>query len=68
MINSGPRRRPDVAARLTEPFERGGRTGRSGAGLGLSIVRTVAEAHGGRMALSPRVGGGLSVRVVLPAA
>jgi signal transduction histidine kinase len=67
-VNSGPRVDPDVAARLIEPFERGGRTGTRGAGLGLSIVRSVAEAHGGRLALSPRAEGGLSVRVSLPAA
>ena len=65
--NSGPLVDPRVAARLTEPFERGGRVGRGGSGLGLSIVRSVAEAHGGRMSLVPRREGGLSVRVVLPA-
>lgn len=68
VVNSGPVVSPDTAARLTEPFERGGRTGQHGAGLGLSIVRSVAEAHGGRLALMPRAEGGLSVRVSLPAA
>jgi signal transduction histidine kinase len=68
VINSGPVIDPAVAARLVEPFERGGRTGRGGAGLGLSIVRSVAEAHGGRLALTPRREGGLAVRVTLPAA
>jgi signal transduction histidine kinase len=68
VVNSGPVISADVVARLVEPFERGGRTGRSGAGLGLSIVRSVAEAHGGRLALTPRVEGGLAVRVTLPAA
>ena len=60
-------RGPGVASRLTEPFERGGRTGTRGSGLGLSIVRAVAEAHGGRLSLMPRREGGLAVRVVLPA-
>jgi signal transduction histidine kinase len=68
VVNSGPVIAPDIAARLVEPFERGGRTGRGGAGLGLSIVRSVAEAHGGRLALTPRREGGLAVRVTLPAA
>jgi signal transduction histidine kinase len=67
VVNSGPVIDPRVAARLVEPFERGGRTGRGGAGLGLSIVRSVAEAHGGRLALTPRRAGGLAVRVTLPA-
>jgi signal transduction histidine kinase len=67
VVNSGPVVDPAVASRLTEPFERGGRTGTRGSGLGLSIVRAVAEAHGGCLSLMPRREGGLSVRVVLPA-
>ena len=67
VVNSGPVVDPAVASRLTEPFERGGRTGTRGSGLGLSIVRAVAEAHGGRLSLMPRAEGGLAVRVVLPA-
>src|SRR4051794_22843536 len=66
VINSGPPVDPAVAARLTEPFERGGRTGTRGAGLGLSIVRAVAEAHVGRLTLTPRPEGGLAVRVDIP--
>ena len=69
VINSGPLVPPATAERLLEPFERGGRArdGR-GAGLGLSIVRAVAEAHGGRVALAPRPQGGLAVDVMLPLA
>jgi hypothetical protein len=37
-----------------------------GVGLGLSIVRTVARAHGGDVVLEPRAGGGLRVLVRLP--
>jgi signal transduction histidine kinase len=39
-----------------------------GAGLGLSIVRAVARAHGGEATARPREGGGLVVTVTLPAA
>ncbi|WAL67642.1 HAMP domain-containing sensor histidine kinase [Amycolatopsis cynarae] len=61
---------PATVAELFEPFRRAGvaRTARSGAGLGLSIVRAAVEAHGGRVTAEPVVGGGLSVTVVLPAA
>lgn len=38
-----------------------------GAGLGLSIVQSVAHAHGGDVHASPREDGGLTVRVRFPA-
>ena len=67
VVNSGPHVPAATAERLLEPFERGGRARDDrGAGLGLSIVRSVAEAHGGRVALAPRAEGGLAVDVVLP--
>jgi len=37
-----------------------------GAGLGLTIARTVARAHGGDIHIANRPGGGLRVEVVLP--
>ena len=67
VVNSGPAVDAARAATLLEPFERGGRARDDrGAGLGLSIVRAVAEAHGGRVALAPRREGGLAVDVTLP--
>jgi len=67
VVNSGPHVAPATVERLLEPFERGGRARDDrGAGLGLSIVRSVAAAHGGRVTLRQRPQGGLSVDVVLP--
>ncbi|MFD5187959.1 sensor histidine kinase [Streptomyces sp. NPDC058357] len=54
---------------LFEPFRRlrTERTGSDkGVGLGLSIARSVARAHGGRIIAEPREGGGLVMRVSLP--
>ncbi len=51
---------------LTEPFRRLNRAV-GGFGLGLSIVRSVAEAHRGRAELSAPTGGGLTVTITLPA-
>jgi signal transduction histidine kinase len=64
--NGGPRIDPKVAPTLTEPFRRIDRT-YGGFGLGLSIVRSVAEVHGGTVELVAPEAGGLEVRVRLPA-
>ncbi len=60
---------PAAVPELFEPFRRAGiaRTARTGAGLGLSIVRAAVQAHGGMVSAEPVVGGGLSVTVHLPA-
>jgi two-component system, OmpR family, sensor histidine kinase TctE len=56
-------------AAMTERFSRGPEAGGvAGAGLGLHIVRQVAEAYGGRLELANRPEGGLSARLNLRAA
>jgi signal transduction histidine kinase len=76
--NAGPAIPPYEVPTLFEPFHRlpsserladSPQAGtRRGAGLGLSIVRAVAHAHGGEVRALPREGGGLAVRVRIPAA
>jgi len=41
-------------------------TKRGGTGLGLALVREISEAHGGRVSLANREGGGVSVTMTLP--
>lgn len=67
VVNSGPVIAAEDVARLTEPFERLGRHGGSGSGLGLSIVQAVVQAHAGMLAITAPPTGGLVVEVRLPA-
>ncbi|UUU30390.1 HAMP domain-containing histidine kinase [Streptomyces sp. CA-210063] len=69
VTNTGPVVPAYEIDNLFEPFRRlrTERTGSDkGVGLGLSIVRSVARAHGGHIAAQPREGGGLVMRVTLP--
>jgi signal transduction histidine kinase len=69
VANTGPVVPAYEIDNLFEPFRRlrTERTGSDkGVGLGLSIARSVARAHGGRITAVPREGGGLVMRVTLP--
>jgi signal transduction histidine kinase len=59
--DAGPGLPWEEVDRLFEPFARGERARRRavpGSGLGLAVVRRVAEAHGGTVRAEPRPGGG----------
>jgi signal transduction histidine kinase len=63
--DDGPGVPPDIAATLFEPHTTGHRTG--GHGLGLTIARGIAAAHGGRLVLDGGTTAGASFVVSLPA-
>ena len=66
--DSGPGIPPEDQDRIFQRFARtgGGRRGSAGAGLGLAIVRAIAEAHHGAVELSSRSGVGATFTVVIP--
>lgn len=69
VTNTGPAIAHYEVPGLFEPFRRlTDRVGSArGTGLGLSIVQAVARTHDGDVTAEPRAGGGLIVRVELPA-
>jgi nitrogen fixation/metabolism regulation signal transduction histidine kinase len=56
---------PEVMSKALLPFYS---TKKTGSGVGLALCREIIEAHGGRLSLHPRDGGGLVVRCWLPPA
>jgi two-component system sensor histidine kinase VanS len=69
--NTGEKLTPQLVSTLGEPFQRGSRrirTDHAGVGLGLAVVKSIIQAHGGTLTLTPSPSGGLRVTVQLPAA
>jgi signal transduction histidine kinase len=68
VTNTGPAVPAEAVAGLFEPFRRlsGDRVSQSGAGLGLTIARSITQAHDGRINAHPRGTDGLCVEVEFP--
>jgi len=63
VADSGPGISPDIAKQLFQPFIT---TKREGMGVGLSISRTIIEAHGGQIWVEPNPTGGTIFHFTLP--
>jgi two-component system sensor histidine kinase KdpD len=57
----------ELKARMFEPFERLGARAGNGVGLGLAVVKGLVDAMGGSVTAADTPGGGLTIRVRLPA-
>lgn len=68
VANPGQRFGADEVEQFREAFHRGPRSRRAeeGSGLGLTLVDSIARAHGGALHLSPRPEGGLVATLALP--
>jgi len=64
VADSGPGIAPEIASQLFQPFVT---TKRQGMGVGLSISRTIIDAHGGKIWVEPNIGGGTIFRFTLSA-
>ena len=62
VADTGPGIAPEIAAQLFQPFKT---TKPHGMGVGLSISRTIVEAHRGRLWAEPNPGGGTVFRMTL---
>jgi two-component system sensor kinase FixL len=64
VVDTGPGISPEIAGQLFQAFVT---TKAQGMGVGLSISRTIIEAHGGRIWVEPNPGGGTIFRFTLRA-
>jgi signal transduction histidine kinase len=69
VCDRGPGVPPDLRERIFEPFYRlpGASECEGGVGLGLSLVRSIVQRHGGHVRCEGREGGGAQFVVMLPA-
>ena len=65
VTDTGPGIAPEIAERLFQPFVT---TKRNGMGVGLSICRSIVEAHGGTLVAEANPTGGTIFRFTLPVA
>jgi signal transduction histidine kinase len=63
--DSGPGLNPETLERLFDPFYT---TKANGMGMGLSICRSIVQAHDGRIWASPTAGSGSTFQFILPGA
>jgi two-component system, OmpR family, sensor histidine kinase KdpD len=66
VADRGPGIPPETTERLFEKFYRGDDRKTGGLGLGLSIARGLIEAHGGKLTVENRDGGGARFTITLP--
>lgn len=65
VADNGPGVAQGIANRIFDPFFTTKEVGQ-GTGLGLSVCKSMVEAHGGKLLLEPTPGGGASFRIALP--
>jgi two-component system cell cycle sensor histidine kinase PleC len=71
VADNGPGVAAEDLARILEPFEQARRSVHDhaqGAGLGLPLARSLAELHGGSLAIASNPGAGFTATVELPIA
>src|SRR5690606_2235905 len=66
VTDAGPGMSPEDASRVFDRFYRAARDPGGGSGLGLPIVKAIADAHGGSVTLDTRPGEGTTVTVRIP--